>query len=120
VLSPEQQKWIDRLSDQDLVVIKPFDPGAAGKFEAVRQKILAVLGVDVQVEHRGATSLGISGQDEIDVYIPVPEDAFEGLIAPLSAAFGEPRSHYPRDRARFVQIEDGKHVDIFLINAEGR
>lgn len=119
MITADQQKWLDHLSEQDRVVIKPFDPTAAQKFETVRQKILNVLGSDTQVEHRGATSLGISGQDEIDVYIPVPERAFEGLIEILSTAFGKPRSHYPFERARFVLVEAGKHVDIFLINAQG-
>ena len=29
-------------------------------------------------------------------------------------------SHYPLERARFVTVEAGKHVDIFLINASSR
>jgi GrpB-like predicted nucleotidyltransferase (UPF0157 family) len=74
------------------------------------------LGDDIRVDHRGATSLGISGQDEIDVYIPVSENRFNSLLAPLSTAFGNPHSHYPLDRARFVTYEEGKHIDIFLIN----
>jgi len=118
VITPAQQKWLDHLSDHDLVRIKPFDPSAPQKFEAVCRKIRSVLGESAQVEHRGATSLEISGQDEIDVYIPVPAAQFDELIEPLTAAFGPPRSHYPRERARFVVIEDSKHVDIFLINAE--
>ena len=108
MLTPDQEKWISHLSDQDQVQIYPFDPTTPEKFEAV-------LGRDVNVIHRGATSLGISGQDEIDIYVPVPEDQFEPLIAPLTAAFGSPRSHYPGDRARFVVYEEGKHVDVFLI-----
>jgi GrpB-like predicted nucleotidyltransferase (UPF0157 family) len=116
MLTPNQEKWIAHLSGTDPVAIAPYDPSAPQKFEAVRQKIQAVLGPATRVEHRGATSLGISGQDEIDVYVPVPEDQFDRLLAPLSAAFGSPRSLYPLERARFVLIEAGKHVDIFLIN----
>ena len=118
MLTPDQEKWIAHLSDQDQVVILPFDPSTPQKFEAVKRKIQAVLGPQTRVDHRGATHLGISGQDEIDIYIPVPEDKFEDLIVPLAAAFGGPRSHYPRERTRFVTVEAGKHVDIFLINAD--
>jgi GrpB-like predicted nucleotidyltransferase (UPF0157 family) len=117
MLTPDQEKWVAHLSDQDQVTILPFDPSTPQKFEAVKRKIQAVLGPETRVEHRGATSLEISGQDEIDVYIPVAEDQFDRLLAPLSTAFGKPRSHYPRERARFVVVEEGKHVDIFLINA---
>lgn len=116
MFTPEQEKWLAHLSDHDQVKIIPFDPTAAEKFEAVKVKIQSVLGPQTAVVHRGATSLGISGQDEIDVYVPVPEKVFNRLLDPLTAAFGRPRSHYPLERARFVLIESGKHVDIFLIN----
>ena len=116
MLTPDQEKWIAHLSDNDHITIVPFDETAKDKFEAVKMKIQVALGGDIRVEHRGATSLGISGQDEIDVYIPVPEGQFNPMLAPLTTAFSEPRSHYPLERARFVTFEEGKHIDIFLIN----
>jgi GrpB-like predicted nucleotidyltransferase (UPF0157 family) len=76
------------------------------------------LGKDIRVEHCGATSLKISGQDEIDIYIPVSPVDFNNYIPLLSEIFGEPKSHYPLEKARFVTIEDGKHVDVFLINKD--
>lgn len=114
--TPDQEKWLAHLSDQDHITIIPFDSTAQKKFEAVKQKIQTILGIDKRVEHRGATNLGISGQDEIDVYVPVPENQFDFWLVPLTAAFGSPRSHYPLERARFVTFEEGKHIDIFLIN----
>lgn len=116
MLTPDQEKWIAHLSNDDQITIIPFDETSVEKFEAVKRKIQAALGKDIRVEHRGATSLGISGQDEIDIYIPVPECQFNAMLAPLATAFGESRSHYPLERARFVTFEDGKHIDIFLIN----
>lgn len=115
MLTPAQEKWIANLSDQDTVTILPYDPSALQKFEAVRQKLLEILGPDARIEHRGATSFGISGQDEIDVYVPVSAVQFNAMFPLLEAEFGSPRSHYAGDRARFVTIADGKHVDIFLI-----
>ena len=116
MLTPEQEKWINHLSDQDQITIIAFDASAQQKFEAVKARIQAVLGKNVRVEHRGATHLGISGQDEIDVYIPVAASQFNSLLDPLTVAFGPARSHYPLERARFVTFEAGKHIDIFLIN----
>jgi GrpB-like predicted nucleotidyltransferase (UPF0157 family) len=116
MLTPEQEKWINQLSDQELVVISPYDPSAPQKFEAVKRKIQAALGPDSKVVHRGATSLEISGQNEIDVYVPVPAEQMEVLIPVLTAAIGNPRKVYPNERARFVVVEEGKRVDIFLIN----
>jgi len=116
MLTCEQQKWIDHLSDTDKVKIIPFDPTSEEKFQAVKEKIQAILGKDLKVEHHGASSMGISGQDEIDIYVPVPPDQFDPMVPRLTNLFGQPRSLYPLERARFVLIEKGKHVDVFLIN----
>lgn len=116
MLTTEQEKWIAHLSDENKIVIVPFDPTADKKYQRVKQKIQSELGENIPVEHHGATSLGISGQDEIDIYIPVSPTRFNSLIDPLRDIFGDPRSLYPLERARFVTEEDGKHIDVFLIN----
>lgn len=115
----EQQKWIDHLSDENKIVIKPYDPSCIEKFERVKNNIQNFLREDVEIRHCGATSLGISGQDEIDVYIPVVQKYFNNYLPKLTQLFGEPRSHYPLERARFITEVDTKHIDVFLINSEG-
>jgi len=119
MLREDQQKWISHLSDDSKIKIVPFDPSSQEKFEKVKLLIQSKLGNTIQIEHRGATSLGISGQDEIDIYIPVLPDEFNKHIKPLTELFGEPRSHYALERARFVTSEAEKHIDVFLINKEG-
>lgn len=116
MLTPAQEKWIAHLSDETKIKIVPFDPTAEEKFEIIKAKICSSLGNKINVCHCGATSLDISGQDEIDVYVPVPEQNFNSLISPLTALFGQPGSHYPLERARFKTSVDGKRVDVFLIN----
>ena len=118
MLTLEQEKWIKHLSDTDTISVVPFDVTANEKFELVRARIQKALGDNVRVEHHGATSLGISGQDEIDVYIPVAPENYNAMVESLKPLFGEPRSFYPMRRARFVTAVDGKHIDIFLINKE--
>jgi len=117
-VTPSQEAWLSHLSDSDQVIIKPFDPTAQAKFEQVRQLIHERLGREVSVEHHGATSLGISGQDEIDIYIPIALDQFNLHIEKLAMVFGNPRSHYPLERARFRTEIEGKRIDVFLINAD--
>lgn len=119
MLREDQKKWIDHLSDDSKIKIVPFDLSSQKKFEKVKLLIQSKLGNEIQIEHRGATSLGISGQDEIDIYIPVLSEEFNKYINPLTELFGEPRSHYALERARFVTFENGKHIDVFLINKEG-
>ncbi|HOX40777.1 MAG TPA: GrpB family protein [bacterium] len=116
MLTPEQERWINHLSDDDKVIIKPFDSSAVEKFEAVKQRILSTLGDQTRVEHCGATSLGISGQDEIDIYVPALVEKFDILLPQLRSIFGEPKSLYPGERVRFTIEEKGKHIDVFLIN----
>ncbi len=118
MLTKEQKKWLEHLSGDSKIKIAPFDPSCYEKFKKVKAIIKAKLGKATKVEHRGATRLGISGQDEIDVYVPVPPEAFDEYLKYLKELFGEPRSHYALGRARFVTFEEGKHVDVFLINEE--
>ncbi len=115
MLTSEQQKWVDHLSDTDTISIVPFDQTAEEKFIFVKERIRSALGAYVPVEHHGAASLGISGQDEIDIYVPIPMEKFDAFLELLKELFGEPRSTYPLRRARFVTDVDGKHADVFLI-----
>src|SRR2546423_12019455 len=113
MLTEDQERWVMHLSDEDTITIMPWDPTADAKFEVAKQRVHDALGSDARVEHHGATSLGISGQDEIDVYVPVLPDAFDRTVDQMRQAFGEPGSHYPLRRARFVTFVDEKHVDVF-------
>lgn len=42
-------------------------------FSKVKSVIQSKLGETIKVEHRGASGLGMSGRDEIDVYVPIPQ-----------------------------------------------
>ncbi len=117
MLTPEQETWISHLSATDTITVLPFDPTADATFQKIKQLIQSSFGA-ITVLHLGASSLGISGQDEIDVYIPVVPDQFDAFIPRLQELFGKPRSLYALERARFVTSVNRKHIDIFLINQE--
>lgn len=118
MLSKKQQDWLNHLSTDKKITILPYDPRVNDIFKKVKIKIQDSLGKDIRVDHRGASSLGISGQDEIDVYVPVPPSAFDTYIPKMSKLFGEPRSLYSLERVRFSEEIDGKKIDLFLINEE--
>ena len=65
MLSQKQKEWVDHLSNDSKVKIVPFDPSSREKFEKIKIIIQSKLGKETKVEHRGASSFGISGQDEI-------------------------------------------------------
>lgn len=118
MLSKKQQDWLNHLSSEKKINIFPFDSRVNKIFLKIKDKIQDNLGKDIRVEHRGASSLGISGQDEIDVYVPVSPDEFDLFIPKMSKIFGEPRSLYPLERVRFSEEIEGKKIDLFLINEE--
>jgi GrpB-like predicted nucleotidyltransferase (UPF0157 family) len=120
MLTPEQEKWIAHLRDDNKTEIYPFDKDSGKKFQKVKNRILSLLGGNVRVEHRGASSLGISGQGELDIYVPVPADKFDLMVASLENIFGKPGSIYPLERARFVTDVDGTKAEVFVVNEKGK
>lgn len=115
MLTPDQEKWINHLSATDKIKIIPYNPKTKEVFEKVKKEIREVLGA-IEVAHRGATGFGISGQGEIDCYIPVAENKFNRYLETMLAYFGKARSIYPLRRAAFVKYIKEIKIEIFLIN----
>ena len=117
MITPEQEIWILHLNDTKKIKIIPYDPKVKMIFKEMKKEIQNVLG-EVKVKHCGATSLGISGQGEIDLYIPVPKNFFNERLEKLIKYFDKVGSGYPLRRARFVKYVDEIKIEIFLINKE--
>ncbi len=120
MVTPEQEIWLTHLSNTNSTKIYPFDPSSSKKFEKLKEQIQILIGTDIGVVHRGSTSLGISDQGELDVYIPVAPEKFDSLLTSIERLFGKPTSLYPLERARFVTSVDGTKAEVFVINIEGR
>jgi GrpB-like predicted nucleotidyltransferase (UPF0157 family) len=116
MITKEQEKWISHLGEEKIKII-PYDPKTKIVFEKARQEVQEVLG-NVNVAHHGATSLGISGQGEVDLFIPVDEKCFGYYLEKLIGYFGTPGSIYALERARFVKYIDDIKVEIMLVNRE--
>ncbi len=120
MITPEQEKWINHLNTTGIVQIFPFDPECNEKFEQVKSQIQSAIGMGFEILHRGASSLGISGQNEIDVYIPIPPEKIEELTPKMEAVFGKPKSVYPLERTKFLAKIEGTTIEIMLTNKEHR
>lgn len=118
MLTPAQEEWLAHLPNDDFIEIFPYNPSSPRYFEHIKHKILSRLPYS-EVVHKGASSLGISGQGELDIYIPVTPSEFNSYLEPLISLFGQPQSHYPVERARFVDRVENTKAEIFLINKEG-
>jgi GrpB-like predicted nucleotidyltransferase (UPF0157 family) len=120
MLTEEQQKRIEHLSSTNKIKIVPFDPTSQEKFEKIKSQIISKLGSSATVLHCGSSGLGISGKDEIDVYVPVSPTRFDSTIALLRELFGEPGSYYPLERSRFNAKVDAKYIEVHVINEESK
>lgn len=116
MLTPSQQQWIDSLRDGTITIV-PYDERTERLFLQAKARVHNAIGDKVVVEHCGASSLGISGQDEIDVSILANKDTFDEYIPKLEKEFGPVRSRYP-DRARFEVREEGKKIDLKIVDVD--
>lgn len=116
MLTLDQEKWIKSLgSKANKIKIVPYDPKIKVVFEKIKKEIQDDFGA-IKVFHCGSTGMGISGQGEIDCYIPVSESNFDEYIRKMIAHFGPAGSIYPLRRARFVKYIDGIKIEMFIIN----
>lgn len=120
MLTSDQEKWLAHLPDDNHTEIFPYDDSCIRKFEKVKEQIRSVVGEETVVLHRGATSLGISGQGEIDIYVPTKPEKFDQLIVDIGSIFGKPESLYPLERARFVTYIDGIKAEVLVVNENGQ
>ena len=116
MITPEQEKWLSHLDDSNQIKILPFDPSSKKKFELIKKEIRDSLGKKVQVLLKGATGMGISGQGELDIYVPTLPKYFDTTVLSIEKRFGKPKSHYPLQRVRFVTSIEGTKVELFVIN----
>jgi len=116
MLTKDQEKWINLLASKtNKIKIVPYDPKTKEVFEKIKKEIQAVLG-EADVFHRGATGMGISGQGEIDCYVPISENLFDEYLKKMIKRFGPAGRIYPLRRARFVKYIDGIKIEMFIIN----
>lgn len=118
MLTPEQEKWVNHLNTTGTVKIFPYDEKAPKKFERIKSQIQSAIGTKFEILHRGASGLGISGQKEIDIYIPMTPEQIEEYTVKMEAVFGKPKSVYPNERTKFLAKIDGTTIEIMLTNKD--
>jgi GrpB-like predicted nucleotidyltransferase (UPF0157 family) len=115
MLTTEQKEWLDHLDDKNKIETVPYNPDVKRIFAIVKKDLRKVLG-KVRISHCGSTSLKISGQGEIDLYIPVIKRDFNSYLNKLIKYLGKPGTVYELERVRFVKYVDDIKIEIFLIN----
>lgn len=94
MLTPDEQHFLDHLSPavaNKQIVIRPYSDKVKEKAEEVMSSIRKAY-PDLDVRLMGAAGLGISGQNDIDIYILSKGYEFEKYLPGLKKLFGMPKS----------------------------
>ena len=118
MLADDQKRWLDTLPGTDTIEIVPYTPQAKEVFQQQQAEIQSILGADAVELHKGATAWGISGQGDVDIYVPVSISQFDSELDKLRGALGEPASVYPHTRVRWNRTVAGMKVEIQLVNQD--
>jgi GrpB-like predicted nucleotidyltransferase (UPF0157 family) len=115
-LDEKQKKYLETISDSEMVVIRPWDP----KTELVAKKLMDDMRSavpDLEVFHTGAAALKISGKNDLDFSIlGVPKD-FDNYLPALVKVLGEPQKR-GKENVRWEITRDGFPVDVHLTNKD--
>lgn len=116
MLTKADIKWLSKLSASKKVKIIPYNPKIKEIFEKQKKELLNILGQDIEILHKGATGLSISGQGEIDLFIPLSLGRFEEIIEKLNKVYGSPKSINLNNRVRFNHKIEDTEIEIIVVN----
>ncbi len=108
------KKWFMKFSNTKKVEINPYNHGILKSVKKFENKIIKILGNCAEIEHRGASALGIAGKGEVDFYVRVAKKDFDLCLKKLTKFFGSP-DKLEKLRARFNRTYTGIEFEIILI-----
>ena len=114
---PAPKGWFDKFSTTEKVKILPPNPRLNELGEEFLDFLTHLLGKDIEIERRGASTLGISGKGEMDIYVRVFPEQFSRCLKILKEKYGKPGG-VEELRARFNSIYKGIEVEIILIHKD--
>ena len=90
MLTPDEQKYLETIPEDKIIVIRDFDPAAREKADEFIRKVKEA-GVASEVLNMGSTELGIAGQNDIDINILSSQDTYKADFVILEKLFGNPK-----------------------------
>jgi len=111
MLTQDQKNYLEKIPGNKKVVAKPYDSSMA---KIANEYIAMIRSVDSMLEviHLGASSLGISGQGDIDLSILCPKSEFNTNQKKLSKVLGQNTSGINIIEWHFER--NGHEVSIYL------
>src|SRR4051812_41510271 len=114
MLTEGQKNYLEKLSIErahNPISIRPFDTRIPALAENVINQICEML-PQADVRFMGASALGISGQNDIDIYILCFESNREESASQLSKIFGEIKNK------KWNWFRDGIEISVYLSDPE--
>ncbi len=91
MLTDGQKNYLDKLSPEQAnrtVIIKLYDPKLLVKANSIIEKIRRQI-PDSDIRYMGASALGISGQNDVDIYVICSQSQKQEYLEKLAPVFGE-------------------------------
>jgi len=112
MLSWDEEDYLNKIPEDKVVKIFPYSKEIEGIVEEITNKISSVL-PKLKVKHMGASSLKMSGQGDVDIYIFSNQKDFDKYKPVLVRIFGNPKSEKYDSIA--WKFEDKNHeVELYL------
>lgn len=89
MLAPNEKDYLSKIDENKIVHVTPYNPKIR---EVVGMLVQSINNIypDLEVKHMGASALGISGQNDIDIYAFSNPLDFDKFLPGLIKLFGEP------------------------------
>ncbi len=115
MLTPNQEKYLQKIPESEKVLIKPFDSRATDVAADLLGEIKRIV-PDFKVLFMGAAALGIAGQNDLDLYILCTEKDFAKYLPKLEQHFGPKIQGISIIKWEFTR--DGFPVELYLTDPE--
>jgi GrpB-like predicted nucleotidyltransferase (UPF0157 family) len=114
MLTKDQKNYLKKIPLDKKVKIFPFSRKATKTAEGIIQSVKDIY-PDLEVKHMGASALGISGQNDIDIYVLSHPSNFDKYIQGLVKLFGQPL-HKHETFIEWKFDENGFNIEFYLTN----
>lgn len=112
MLTESQKRYLEKIPEDAVATVAPFDPSAAHLAQDIMSQIHALL-PELEFFWSGALALGISGTNDIDLSILGKREKFEQYLPALVSILGEPQVK-GEDKVLWRTTKDGYKVDAYL------
>lgn len=115
MLTPDQEKYLETIPKDKKIFIQDFNPAV----KIASDKVVVMIKAENpgwNVWPMGSSELGIAGQNDIDINIPINEDQVQEYLPKLEKIFGSPRQK-EKLPMKWTFDQDGFEVELYLTNS---